>query len=63
MCKTKHKATEFGTSPAPKNTKVWSAKAPPTNLRAATSPAKTTDAVPCTKGTVKRSPVNEYKFQ
>ena len=37
------------TSPAPKNKKVWSAKAPPTNLKAATSPARTTEAVPCTR--------------
>lgn len=34
------------TSPAPRNKKVWSAKVPPTNFRAAISPANTTDAVP-----------------
>lgn len=34
------------TSPAPRNRKVWSANVPPTSLRAASSPATTTDAVP-----------------
>lgn len=34
------------TSPAPRNKNLWSAKDPPTNFKAATSPARTTDAVP-----------------
>ena len=37
------------TSPAPRNKNLWSAKFPPTNFRAATSPARTTDAVPWNK--------------
>jgi hypothetical protein len=35
------------TSPAPKNKNVWSPRVPPTDLRAAISPAITTAAVPC----------------
>jgi len=34
------------TSPAPRKRNLWSDKDPPTNLRAAISPASTTDAVP-----------------
>jgi len=37
------------TSPAPRNKNLWSAKFPPTNFKAATSPARTTDAVPWNK--------------
>lgn len=33
------------TSPAPRNKNLWSAKFAPTNFKAATSPARTTDAV------------------
>jgi len=34
------------TSPAPRNKNVWSAKEPPMSFKAATTPARTTDAVP-----------------
>jgi hypothetical protein len=35
------------TSPAPRKRNLWSGRVPPMSFRAATTPARTTDAVPC----------------
>lgn len=44
-----HRIIQKHTSPAPRNKNLWSAKFPPTNFKAATKPARTTDAVPWNK--------------
>lgn len=50
-CQQNLKCKNWVTSPAPRNKKVWSAKVPPTNFSAATTPARTTEAVPYIKQT------------
>lgn len=49
-------------SPAPRNKNVWSDNFPPTNFKAATSPAKTTDAVPWNVDRIFKIVNNEFRL-